>query len=70
MTSNNITIAIVGHTNTGKTSLVRALTRQRNFGEVKNAPAITIDVTNISLQSSDFTFNFVDTPGIEDAMSI
>lgn len=70
MTSNNITIAIVGHTNTGKTSLVRALTRQRNFGEVKNAPATTIDVTNISLQSSDFTFNFVDTPGIEDAMSI
>ncbi|MGL4675166.1 MAG: GTPase/DUF3482 domain-containing protein, partial [Wohlfahrtiimonas sp.] len=70
MKSNNITIAIVGHTNTGKTSLVRALTRQRNFGDVKNAPATTIDVTNISLNSSDFTFNFVDTPGIEDAMSI
>lgn len=70
MTPNNITIAIVGHTNTGKTSLVRALTRQRNFGEVKNAPATTIDVTNIALQSANFTFNFVDTPGLEDAMSI
>lgn len=70
MTSNNITIAIVGHTNTGKTSLVRALTRQRNFGDVKNAPATTIDVTKITLESSGFTFNFVDTPGLEDAMSI
>lgn len=70
MKSNNITIAIVGHTNTGKTSLVRALTRQRNFGDVKNAPATTIDVTKITLESSGFTFNFVDTPGLEDAMSI
>ena len=70
MKSNNITIAIVGHTNTGKTSLVRALTRQRNFGDVKNAPATTVDVTKITLKSSGFTFNFVDTPGLEDAMSI
>ncbi len=70
MKSNNITIAIVGHTNTGKTSLVRALTRQRNFGDVKNAPATTVDVTKITLESSGFTFNFVDTPGLEDAMSI
>lgn len=70
MNKNQITIAIVGHTNTGKTSLVRALTRQRNFGEVKNAPATTIDVINIALESTDFTFNFVDTPGLEDAMSI
>lgn len=70
MTSNHITVAIVGHTNTGKTSLIRALTRQRNFGDVKNAPATTIDVTQISLSTDNFTFNFVDTPGLEDAMGI
>lgn len=70
MKSNDITIAIVGHTNTGKTSLVRALTKQRHFGEVKNAPATTIDVTKITLETPDFAFHFVDTPGLEDAMGI
>ncbi len=63
-------IAIVGHTNTGKTSLVRALTNDQSFGEVKNAPSTTIDVTMISLSASTVEFNFYDTPGIEDAMGI
>ena len=33
--------AIVGHTNTGKTSLVRTLTRDAEFGEVSDRPATT-----------------------------
>lgn len=70
MKQHDLTIAIVGHTNTGKTSLVRALTKQRNFGDVKNAPATTIDVTQITLKTSEFSFHFVDTPGLEDAMGI
>lgn len=36
MSAKTLKIAIVGHTNTGKTSLIRTLTRERNFGEVKD----------------------------------
>ena len=31
-----IEIAVVGHTNAGKTSLLRTLTRRRDFGEVSD----------------------------------
>ncbi|HLS42613.1 MAG TPA: GTPase, partial [Paenalcaligenes sp.] len=34
-------LAVVGHTNTGKTSLLRTLTRDANFGEVRNSPGTT-----------------------------
>jgi len=37
-------IAVVGHTNTGKTSLLRTLTRDVNFGEVADAPGTTKQV--------------------------
>jgi len=37
-------VAVVGHTNTGKTSLLRTLTRDRSFGEVDDAPGTTRQV--------------------------
>ena len=36
-----IVIAVVGHTNAGKTSLLRTLTRQVDFGEVSERPGTT-----------------------------
>ena len=36
-----LSLAVVGHTNTGKTSLMRTLLRDSRFGEVKNAAATT-----------------------------
>lgn len=63
-------IAIVGHTNTGKTSLIRTLTRERNFGEVRDEASTTIDVSAITLSSDSIEFNYIDTPGLEDAMGI
>lgn len=63
-------IAIVGHTNTGKTSLIRTITRERNFGEVKDEASTTIDVTEIKRTSDQLTLTYIDTPGIEDAMGV
>ena len=63
-------IAIVGHTNTGKTSLIRTITRERNFGEVKDEASTTIDVEAIKRTSDKLHFVYIDTPGIEDAMGV
>lgn len=63
-------IAIVGHTNTGKTSLIRTITRERNFGEVKDEASTTIDVAEIKRASDQLTLAYIDTPGIEDAMGV
>lgn len=63
-------LAIVGHTNTGKTSLIRNLGRARNFGEVKDEASTTQGVNSLSHSSSTVTFEYIDTPGLEDAMSI
>ncbi len=63
-------IAIVGHTNTGKTSLIRTITRSRNFGEVKDEASTTIDVEEIKRASDQLRLVYIDTPGIEDAMGV
>ncbi len=65
-----LTVAIVGHTNTGKTSLIRSLTHDRNFGEVRDEPSTTINVEQLAIQTETMSFTYVDTPGIEDAMGI
>lgn len=63
-------LAIVGHTNTGKTSLIRNLARERNFGEVRDEASTTIDVSSVSLSDAALSFEYIDTPGLEDAMGI
>ncbi|MBK8176538.1 MAG: GTPase/DUF3482 domain-containing protein [Rhodospirillales bacterium] len=60
-------IAIVGHTNTGKTSLVRTLTRDANFGDVSNRAATTRCVEGSTLLVKGRPFiELYDTPGLED----
>lgn len=64
----SLSLSVVGHTNTGKTSLMRTLLRDGQFGEVKNAAATTRHVEEAII--SDGTTPLVklyDTPGLEDA---
>ncbi len=66
-----IEIVVVGHTNVGKTSLLRTLTRQRNFGEVSDRPGTTRHVDRINLRVDGATaVRFYDTPGLEDAVAL
>lgn len=64
-------IAVVGHTNTGKTSLLRTLARDPRFGEVDDRPATTQSVQAIDLLDADgVAIRLFDTPGLEDALSL
>ncbi|MDB5733018.1 MAG: GTP-binding protein HSR1-related protein [Variovorax sp.] len=66
-----IRIAVVGHTNAGKTSLLRTLTRRVHFGEVSERPGTTRHVESIELKVAGRTaVRFFDTPGLEDAVSL
>ena len=64
-------LAVVGHTNTGKTSLLRTLTRNTYFGEVRNSPGTTRHVEGVRLKIADQTLiELFDTPGMEDSMAL
>lgn len=66
-------LAVVGHTNTGKTSLLRTLLRDVSFGEVKNAPATTRHVEKAMIfdsQTNEALVALYDTPGLEDASGL
>lgn len=64
-------LAVVGHTNTGKTSLLRTLTRDTSFGEVSARPSATRHVEGARLILEDAAvIELFDTPGLEDAMSL
>ncbi len=64
-------IAVVGHTNTGKTSLMRTLLRDERFGEVDDRPAVTtgVDVAVITVRGRDL-LELADTPGLEDSVGL
>jgi hypothetical protein len=69
--ANPIRIAVVGHTNAGKTSLLRTLTRRVNFGEVSERPGTTRHVETIDLVVDGApAVRFFDTPGLEDAVAL
>ncbi len=64
-------VAVVGHTNTGKTSLLRTLTRDRTFGEVADSPSTTRHVEGTALLLDGRpVLELFDTPGMEDAISL
>lgn len=64
-------LAVVGHTNTGKTSLLRTLTRDANFGEVRNSPGTTRFVEGVRLNvAENELIELFDTPGMEDSMAL
>ena len=70
-TSGSIDIAVVGHTNAGKTSLLRTLTRQARFGDVSERPGTTRHVQAIGLDTAGQTLvRYFDTPGLEDAVAL
>ena len=64
-------IAVVGHTNAGKTSLLRTLTRRRDFGEVSPRPGATrhTEAVDLVVQGQQLV-EFWDTPGLEDAVAL
>jgi len=66
-------LAVVGHTNTGKTSILRTLLRDVYFGEVKNEAATTRHVEQASLidsKTGEMLVALYDTPGLEDASGL
>ncbi len=64
-------IAVVGHTNTGKTSLMRTLTRDAAFGVVSDRPATTRRVEGASLMvGGERLIELFDTPGLEDSTGL
>ena len=66
--SKSLSLAVVGHTNTGKTSLLRTLLRDGGFGEVADASATTRHVERAAVCDDGGTLLYLyDTPGLEDA---
>lgn len=66
-----IQIAVVGHTNAGKTSLLRTLTRRGTFGEVSERPGTTRHVEAVDLNlEGELAVRFFDTPGLEDSVAL
>ncbi len=64
-------LAVVGHTNTGKTSLLRTLTRDPAFGEVADQAGTTRHVEGVRLMADgQALLELYDTPGLEDGMGL
>lgn len=64
-------IAVVGHTNTGKTSLLRTLLRNAGFGEVRDSAGTTrhVEAAQLLLQGKPY-IELRDTPGLEDSVAL
>ena len=66
-----INVAVVGHTNSGKTSLIRTLLRDDCFGEINDAAGTTRYVEKSAIFSGDDeVLNLFDTPGFEDSSAL
>lgn len=66
-----LSVAVVGHTNVGKTSLMRTLTRNSHFGEVSPQATTTKHVEAAHLKAGGQTLlTLFDTPGLEDAVGL
>ena len=66
-----IPIAVVGHTNTGKTSLLRTLLKDSGFGEVSHHPGTTRHVEGGELLvNGQAVVQLYDTPGLEDSIGL
>lgn len=65
-----LSIVVVGHTNAGKTSLLRTLTRNKYFGEVSYRNATTKHVAETSVRiAGESVLHLYDTPGFEDSIA-
>lgn len=66
-----VRLAVVGHTNTGKTSLMRTLSRDTGFGEVSSRPSTTRHVEGVRLMADgEVLVELFDTPGMEDPIAL
>ncbi|GAB3484061.1 DUF3482 domain-containing protein [Marinomonas epiphytica] len=66
-----ISVLIVGHANTGKTSLIRTLLKRHDFGQVDNRAGTTRHVESVTLSLNHKPLlNLIDTPGFEDSMGL
>ncbi len=71
MSGQTLKVAVVGHTNTGKTSLMRTLMRDVDFGEVSDRPAVTREVEAAVLRAQgEAIIDLFDTPGLEDSIGL
>ena len=71
MIARPLQITVAGHTNTGKTSLLRTLTRDARFGEVSDRPGTTRHVEAARLLvKGQVLLELYDTPGIEEPIDL
>lgn len=65
-------LCVVGHTNVGKTSLLRTLLKDDSFGKVANESATTRHVAKSNILDSNNTLliELYDTPGMEDTTGV
>lgn len=68
MTDRPLRLAVIGHTNTGKTSILRTLLRDTSLGEVADEAGTTRRNTAYALRvAGAVAVELSDTPGLEDA---
>jgi hypothetical protein len=66
-----INVGVVGHTNAGKTSLIRTLLRDDHFGKVDDAAGTTRSVEQSAIYAdNEVVLNLFDTPGFEDSSAL
>lgn len=66
-----LNVAVVGHTNTGKTSLIRTMLRSTAFGVIEDAAGTTRHVEQATIAvGNDPVLNLYDTPGLEDSRAL
>ena len=71
MTDAPLAIAVVGHSNAGKTSLLRTLLRDSRFGQVAPSPGTTRHVEGSTILADDQAIIAIyDTPGLEDSIGL
>ncbi len=66
-----VKVAVVGHTNTGKTSLIRTLLRDEHFGQIEDTAGTTRNVEKrVIFAGEDEALTLFDTPGFEDSSAL
>lgn len=66
-----LNVAVVGHTNTGKTSLIRTMLRSTEFGVIEDAAGTTRHVEQAAISAdNEPVLNLYDTPGLEDSRAL